>query len=105
MEHAKCIFERLGTCMLGRGAVAPNKLQHGLCLRILGLDISCTVDAFCCVVSADKAAKWLAQIEQIMLSQTLAHMHPQMHSQMHTRMLSQMHLQMLSKMHYECSAW
>ena len=62
------IFARLVRCLLGPSAVAAAKLQFGLPLLILGLDIHVDNRGLLCAPDDKKIEKWIKIIEEALTS-------------------------------------
>ena len=58
VEHGMRCFAELVRLLLGHAAIAANKLEHGLSLCILGVDIAMSAKGFCLRPSRDKV--WLS---------------------------------------------
>ena len=62
-EHGLDCFVRLVRCLLGDGAIAKEKISHGVPLTILGLDIMPSMDGFACWPRPEKVEKWVRRID------------------------------------------
>ena len=64
MAHALECLARLIRLLLGRSAVAANKLECGASLCILGVDIMLSFRGFHCKPAAAKVGQWICIIEE-----------------------------------------
>ena len=64
MQHAKECLARFIRLLLGKSAVADGKLEHGLQLVILGIELTVGEHGFRCRPSPDKIKKWLGTIDE-----------------------------------------
>ena len=71
IEHAMNCLARLIRLLLGRNAVAESKLECGLKLTVLGIDISTTDDGYSFRPSPAKVLKWSKLIKQYLHKQVL----------------------------------
>jgi hypothetical protein len=69
--HAMECFARLVRVLLGSDAIADRKLEAGMPLVVLGLSIAATKDDVSVSVSAEKAEKWSAKINEALTTGTL----------------------------------
>ena len=58
LQHAMLCFARLVRALLGRTAVADDKLDHGLALCVLGVDITLSGKGYAFRPAAGKVPKW-----------------------------------------------
>ena len=63
IAHAKDCFATVVRALLGEAAIAAHKLEHGLSLTILGLDMEATDTGVNCRPSQAKRVKWLKLIQ------------------------------------------
>ena len=71
IAHAKDCFATVVRALLGEAAIAAHKLEHGLSLTILGLDMEATVTGVNCRPSQAKRVKWLKLIHNALDEQSL----------------------------------
>ena len=71
MEHAMLCIARLIRAMYGATAVADRKLECGLSLTVLGVDLSLNSAGYMCRPAADKAQKWVMQIQEALRTRCL----------------------------------
>lgn len=69
--HAKNIFSRLVTCMLGDDAIARHKLLHGNPLPVLGIVVQTNLAGVVFYPDPEKVTKWTEQIEVALRSKKL----------------------------------
>ena len=71
-EHAMNCFARIVRALLGHDSVNQKKLEWGMPLSILGVDVSIHYDRITMWPTADKIAKWLNVIRKATESSTLS---------------------------------
>ena len=64
LEHTKLCFARIVKAMLGEGAIAREKLEHGNPLTILGLDIKIGPKHITVWPTPGKVAQWTHELEK-----------------------------------------
>ena len=57
VEHGMTCFAELVRLLLGRTAIVAKKLEHGLSLCVLGVNINMSVKGFCLRPSPDKVER------------------------------------------------
>ena len=72
MEHAMLCMARLIRAMFGATAIADRKLECGLSLTVLGVDLSLNSAGYRCRPSKDKARKWVLQIQEALHTRCLS---------------------------------
>ena len=58
MEHALGCMARLIRIILGDSAVSQRKLEYGLSLRVLGIEMEMDSAGYTCRLASDKKEKW-----------------------------------------------
>ena len=71
IAHAKDCFAKIVRALMGETAIAEHKLEHGLSLIILGLDLDATANGVNCRPSEAKRKKWLRIIAQALNEKSL----------------------------------
>ena len=71
-EHGMRCFARVVECLLGRGALAADKLECGMPLEILGIIVSVEGRGVSLWPSPHKMEKWLLQIREAIACGTLS---------------------------------
>ena len=71
MEHAKQCFVRLLRLLLGESAVADNKVECGIKVVVLGVEITAAAEGIRFRPSPDKARKWSKTIADALESKCL----------------------------------
>ena len=71
VEHAMLCMARLIRAMLGETAVAARKLECGLVLTVLGVDLSLNTIGYQCRPSEEKVTKWIHQLRESILTMCL----------------------------------
>ena len=71
VEHLLDCIARIVRCLLGRSALADEKISCAVPLGILGLRVDLSSEGMTCVPLPDKIAKWTARISAALDSGTL----------------------------------
>ena len=66
MEHGMQCFARLVRALLGEDAVSAHKLQYGLTLTVLGVDVELNDKGYRCRPALEKKLKICATLESIL---------------------------------------